>query len=249
MILHFPSREEWLAWRVANKADFFGASEAAACAGVSPWDTPLELWKKKVGLTPYEDISDRERVKYGSDAEESITNLFALRFRGMFEVERHPYDIILDDKYPFIGATLDGYLTSTSEPMKIKSPTGYWGTINPGERGVYEGKTSLLQRKGDFENWDWQAPPYYFAQGCQQLYVTREWARYWIINAEVEIPNKWKEDGEWIDHPFYNKTETVRYVFFMDDPVVRKSITNVISSVVRMKRLVDARQMPETKIA
>lgn len=249
-IIRHSTRAQWLSWRLAHLKDYCGASEAAVWAGVSPFQTKQDLFMIKRGLKPAEDISEKERVQYGSEAEQHITALFALRFRHLFMMETHPYDILLDDRYPFIGATLDGYLTyHASEPWEVVSPTGYRGIIKPGEKGIYEGKTSLLQRKGDMENWNDEIPVYYFAQGCQQLYVCCEWARYWIINAEVEIPRQHKdENGDWINDPINSKTETVRYVFFMDDPFVRKSIKNTVSHVVKGKHCVDSGQMPDMRI-
>lgn len=44
--LTFNSREEWLAQRTQG----IGASEVATIVGLNPWETPYQLWRRKVGL-------------------------------------------------------------------------------------------------------------------------------------------------------------------------------------------------------
>lgn len=46
----------------ADRSLFLGGSDAAAVMGVSPWNTPVELWMKKTGRTP-RDLPDARRQK------------------------------------------------------------------------------------------------------------------------------------------------------------------------------------------
>ena len=55
------SREEWLDERKKS----IGGSDAAACIGMNPWKTNVQLWEEKTGRIEPEDISDKEEVKYG----------------------------------------------------------------------------------------------------------------------------------------------------------------------------------------
>ena len=246
-VVHFTNRHDWRAWCDAQGNEYHGASGAAGRAGLSLYQTAMDIYMELVGLKPRDDISEKERVIYGTEAEDPIRRLFELDYPNRFKVTTAPYDVLLDDRYPFIGATLDGYLEYTSdEPWVITSPTGFVGTINKGDKGVYEGKTALVRSRDDFNVWGVQAPDYYLAQGCQQLYVTR-W-RYWVINALVEVPRFRKTEDGFEQLPF-GEQKIVRHVYFMDDPVVRESINFVISKVVEMKKRVDTRIPPDTRLS
>ncbi len=246
-IIHNNNKAEWLAWRLINGANYFGASEASVCVDINPYKDAVELYMEKVGLKPIKDISENLRVRYGTEAEDPIRQLFELDYPNKFKVTTAPWDYLLDDKYPFIGATLDGYLEYVAdEPWTITSPTGYEGTLYKGDLGVYEGKTALVRKKADFNLWMDMCPPWYLAQGCQQLYVTRR--KSWFVNSLIELPVFKKVGDEFIQEQF-NKQAIVRHVYFIDDPVVRESIQFVISKVIEMKRRVDLRQMPDKKIS
>ena len=245
--LHFASKAEWLAWRNARGNEYHGASQASVSAGINPYKSAEELYMELVGLKAKDDISGKERVIYGTEAEDPLRRLFELDYTDCLQVTTAPYDVLLDDRYPFIGATLDGYLEYIAdEPWVLTSPTGFVGTINKGDKGVYEGKTALVRSRDDFNTWSVQAPDYYLAQGCQQLYVTR--LRYWFINALVEVPRFRKTEDGFEQLPF-SEQKIVRHVYFMDDPVVRDSIGFVISKVVEMKKRVDLRIPPDTRLS
>ena len=245
--LHFPSHAEWRSWREAQGNDYHGASSASVAADINPYKSASELYDELIGVKARDDISEKERVIYGTEAEDPIRQLFTLDFRDRLKVTTAPWDVLLDDRYPYIGATLDGYLEYTAdEPWTLESPTGFIGTINKGDKGVYEGKTAMVRSRDDFNAWSAQAPDYYLAQGCQQLYVTR-W-RYWFINALVEMPRFRKTDDGFEQLPF-GEQKIVRHVYFLDDPVVRESINFVISKVVEMKKRVDLRIPPDTRLS
>jgi len=246
-IKHFDNKPDWLAYRHSEKEDFYGASEAAKTCDLLPYAgcTSADLYMEKVGLNPIKDISDRVRVRYGTEAEEHLTALFALDYPNVFKVDTAPWDVLSDEKFPFIKATLDGYLEYLpDEPWTLTSPTGYVGTITKGMKGNYEGKTALLRKKDDLVAWEQAAPDYYLAQLCQQLYVRREEAKFVFINTLVELPSYRKVGGEWQESQF-NYQQIVRHVYFLDDPVVRASIKFVIGNVVKHHKQVKARQMPD----
>ena len=246
-IVNFSNRADWLAWRNEQGNEYHGASSASVSAGINPYMTAEDLYMVLVGLKPKDDISEKERVIYGTEAEEPLRRLFELDYTARFMVDTAPYDYLLDERYPFIGATLDGYLAYIAdEPWTLTSPTGFVGTIEKGDLGIYEGKTALVRSKEDFNAWSLQAPDYYLAQGCQQLYVTR-W-RYWFINALVEVPRFKKTEDGFEQLPF-SEQKIVRHVYFMDDPVVRESIGFIISKVVEMKQRVDLRIPPDTRLS
>jgi len=61
----FNSREEWL----QGRKNHIGGSDAAACVGLNPYKDNVQLWEEKVGLVLPEDISDKDYVQYGTEAE------------------------------------------------------------------------------------------------------------------------------------------------------------------------------------
>ena len=60
-VTHFDNKEDWLAYRIANKEDYYGASEAAKACGLLPWEgcSPADMYMEKVGLKPIKDISEK----------------------------------------------------------------------------------------------------------------------------------------------------------------------------------------------
>ena len=60
-----PDRAAWLAAR----KNHIGGSDAAACVGRSPHKDNVQLWEEKMGLVLPADISDKEYVRYGTEAE------------------------------------------------------------------------------------------------------------------------------------------------------------------------------------
>ena len=70
----FNSREEWL----QGRKNHIGGSDAAACVGRNPYKNNVQLWEEKVGLVLPEDISDKDYVQYGTEAEKYLRALFVL---------------------------------------------------------------------------------------------------------------------------------------------------------------------------
>ena len=74
-MIRLKSREEWLKHR-----DRIGGSDAAAIVGMNPYKNNVELWQIKTGQVVPEDISDKPYVKYGTEAEQYLRELFKLDF-------------------------------------------------------------------------------------------------------------------------------------------------------------------------
>lgn len=63
--INFDSREEWLEARKQG----IGASEVATIVGLNPYETPLELWRRKVGIdAPKAENAAMRRGHYCEDA-------------------------------------------------------------------------------------------------------------------------------------------------------------------------------------
>ena len=71
----FRSFNEWL----GNRSGI-GGSDASAVLGLNPYKSNTELWEEKTGKRVPEDISHKDYVQYGHDAEPLLRKLFALDY-------------------------------------------------------------------------------------------------------------------------------------------------------------------------
>ena len=71
--IQFDSFDSWL-----NARHGIGGSDASAVLGLNPYKTNTELYLEKTGQRTAPDISDKDYVKYGHDAEPLLRSLFAL---------------------------------------------------------------------------------------------------------------------------------------------------------------------------
>jgi hypothetical protein len=58
--------------QLAERCNYIGASEAAACIGLDPYRQPLDVWLEKCGLMPAPDLSGKECVEAGNVFEPAI---------------------------------------------------------------------------------------------------------------------------------------------------------------------------------
>ena len=123
--LHFEDRESWL---LGRNAQGLGGSDAAAAVGLSPWETPIGLWRKKRGLEQPKDISGEAVVQQGIKMEPILRDFYA-SLHPEYQIEHAPYDIFYQSERPWLFATLDGILTDESGnngilEIKTGNPTG-----------------------------------------------------------------------------------------------------------------------------
>ena len=173
--VQYKDREDWLAGRSKS----IGASEVAIILGEASYKSPLELWKEKTGRKTPDDISDDERVSYGTEAEEHLRELFALKHRRDYKVEYKPFLVYHHGEKPYMTCTLDGELVRLSD----------------GKRGVWECKTALIQSKRALEEWDGRIPNNYFCQVCDQLNITQ--FDFLVLSAELRFPDNTAEIREY----------------------------------------------------
>jgi putative phage-type endonuclease len=80
-----------------------GGSEAAAALGLSPWQSPFDLWEQKRGLAP--PVEQNEPMLWGQLLEDTIRREYARRtgydVRPVKEMIRHP-------EHPWMFAHIDG---------------------------------------------------------------------------------------------------------------------------------------------
>ena len=70
------SREDWL----EKRKNTVGGSDASAILGRNPYCSNVDLFEIKTGRKQSEDISDKSFVKYGTQAETYLRELFQLDF-------------------------------------------------------------------------------------------------------------------------------------------------------------------------
>lgn len=137
-----------------RNAQGIGASEAAAVVGVSPWMTPMELWRLKVGAAQPKDLSGSPAVSRGVRMEPVLRDLYAA-MHPHYTVDYHAYDILYQEDRPWLFATLDGEVTDDT-----------------GRRGILEIKTSTPNGKIGWAKWDGQVPLPYWCQIQHQMLAT-----------------------------------------------------------------------------
>lgn len=146
----FKSRAEWLKARTGR----IGGSDASAVIGLNPYMDNVTLWEIKTGRRVQEDISEKDFVKYGTEAEEHLRALFALDY-PQFTVDYVKNNMFLNSKYPHLHASLDGWLVDQD-----------------GRRGILEIKTTNILQSMQKEKWDHRIPSNYYAQVLLYLIVT-----------------------------------------------------------------------------
>lgn len=157
----YGSREEWLKARTSC----IGGSDAASLLGLSPYRDNVELWELKTGRSKAADISDNPAVKYGTDAEKYLRDLFAMDY-PKFELHYVENNIWTNDEYPFAHASLDGWLTDEL-----------------GRLGILEIKTSTIQKGYQRKLWNKRIPDNYYIQVLHYMMVTG--AEFAILKAQL----------------------------------------------------------------
>lgn len=169
MIIKLNNREEWL---TARQSQGIGGSEAGTVIGMNKYMNNVELWEMKTGRRDAPDLSDNEAVQFGKFAEPHLRELFKQDYPE-YSVDYHEFDIHVNDKYPFIFATLDGELTRTD-----------------GVKGILEIKTTTIRKHSQWDEWDNKIPDSYYAQILHQLAATG-W-QFAILKAYI----RYYSDGE-----------------------------------------------------
>ena len=144
------NRNEWVNSRVR-----LGGSDAAAVLGLNPYKSNTDLWLEKKGEIKPEDISYKNYIQYGIEAENHLRELFRLDY-PKYEVIYDENNIFFNTKYPFAHASLDGEL--------IERDTG--------RKGVLEIKTTNILQSMQKENWKGKIPENYYVQVLHYLMVT-----------------------------------------------------------------------------
>lgn len=103
--------DSWRAWRQGK----ITGSMIGIIAGQNPWQSPLDLWKRELGITPPIEINaDMQR---GIDLEDEARAWFEKEVARLFPAECYQHD-----DYPWAAASLDGFNEDLSAVLEIKCP-------------------------------------------------------------------------------------------------------------------------------
>ena len=145
-IIRPKSREEWLEVRKSG----IGSSEVATIVGLNPWETPYQLWRRKVGLD--EPKQENAAMRNGHHLEDAVSRMWN-DATGREIIKRSAIDwIIRDNDRPF---------------LQVSPDRTYWlgESRSPEAKGILEIKTTRM--KVDPED----LPKYWFVQVQYQLGV------------------------------------------------------------------------------
>ena len=172
----FKTRQDWLTARQER----IGGSDAAAILGLNPYKTNVQLWEEKTGRRTAPDISEQPYVKYGTEAEEPLRELFKLDFTE-YTVMYEEGNMWLNDAIPWGHASLDGWLLDQE-----------------GRQGIWECKTTEIMRAGQKELWKGRIPDNYYIQLLHYLLITE--FDFAILKGQL----KFSVDGEmWLQTKHY----------------------------------------------
>jgi len=114
--LNAPTATTALAAR--DRSSFLGGSDAAAVLGVSPWETPVELWMAKTGRKPqalHVDPAAEKRYARGHKLEPFIREMAVDKLQAMgLQVELVACnERYIDHEHPFLSCEIDFELLVT----------------------------------------------------------------------------------------------------------------------------------------
>jgi putative phage-type endonuclease len=185
-----------------NRLTGIGGSDASAVIGENPYMTNVELWKIKTGRIIQPDISHKEVVKYGNNAEPIVADLFKLNHPEYnleyndAGVDREP---MRNKDFNFLIANLDGILTDKD-----------------GNKGILEIKTHLINPQ-TYKNWNDKIPTNYFCQVLHYMLVTNyTYAFVYVLfrdeqKKELKIKEYYYDYNDYIEEIDFLKTKEINF--------------------------------------
>lgn len=194
-IIHNKNHEQWLNARHGG----IGSSEIGTLMGVNPYETPYQLWRRKVGIdSPKE---ENFAMKAGHYLEDAVSKFWS---------DATGKEVIASSSEEFV------ILNSEKSHFRVSPDRFYWiddnapkrGKISYENKGILECKTT--QKAIDADN----VPKYWFCQLQYQLGVSElnEGSIAWLISGRdfgyknyVLVPEFFEKEKEvaerfWIDN-------------------------------------------------
>ena len=160
-IIRPESREEWLKYRESG----IGSSEVATIVGLNPWESPYQLWRRKLGLDPAK--QENFAMKAGHYLEDAV---------AQFWHDETGCEIIK-------RSAIDWLIINTEKPyMRVSPDRTYWLTglpHNAQNKGILECKTTQMSIDPD------DLPKHWFCQVQYQLGVAelQEGSLAWLCSG------------------------------------------------------------------
>lgn len=146
-IIRPRERAEWLELRKTG----IGSSEVATIVGLNPWETPYQLWRRKVGIDAPKE--ENLAMKAGHYLEDAVSRFWADE-TGREIIKRSAVDwIIRDNDRPYLQVSPDRTYWLTGEKH------------NDTNKGILECKTTQMAVDAD------DLPKHWFCQVQYQLGV------------------------------------------------------------------------------
>jgi putative phage-type endonuclease len=171
MIEMIENHSDWIKARKRG----IGGSDSGAVLGVNKYKSNVQLWEEKTGRQEPADLSNNAAVQFGKFAEPHLRELFKQDYPE-YTVDYHEFWIYRHPEYDWLFATLDGELIAPD-----------------GSRGILEIKTTTIQNKSQWDEWDGRIPDSYYAQCLHQLAATgwdfvilKAYIRY-HVDGEVRV--------------------------------------------------------------
>lgn len=146
-IIRPKDRSEWLKHRESG----IGSSEVATIVGLNPWETPYQLWRRKLGIDPPQEESFA--MKAGHYLEDAVAQFWHDE-TGQDIIKASAGDwLIVNDEKPF---------------LRVSPDRTYWLSNMPhsnGNKGILECKTTQKSIDAD------DLPKHWFCQVQYQLGV------------------------------------------------------------------------------
>lgn len=163
-IIKIDNINDWLKYRSKG----IGGSDAACILGRNPHKSNLDLWREKTGRKIPEDISNKDVVKYGKNAEEPLRQLFILDY-PQYIVKYSPFNIHCNKELDFIRGTFDAELIE----------------ILTEEQGIWECKTSEIRQASDWQKWHNRIPDNYFCQVLHYFAIDEDY-KFCKLKAQLK---------------------------------------------------------------
>lgn len=160
-VIRPKDRNEWLEYRKSG----IGSSEVATILGLNPFETPYQLWRRKIGLD--EPKTETFAMKAGHYLEDAVS-LFWSDETGRTVIKSSAGDwLIRDNERPFLQVSPDRTYWLTGEKK------------NASNKGILECKTTQMKIDGD------DLPKHWFCQVQYQLGVAglREGSLAWLCSG------------------------------------------------------------------
>lgn len=146
-IIRPKERAEWLELRKTG----IGSSEVATIVGLNPWETPYQLWRRKVGIDAPKE--ENFAMKAGHYLEDAVSRFWADE-TGREIIKRSAGDwLIRDNERPYLQVSPDRTYWLTGEKR------------NDSNKGILECKTTQMSVDAD------DLPKHWFCQVQYQLGV------------------------------------------------------------------------------